>query len=1045
MRRRAFTALAIAALLIGALAPTAAVAGGSQTARFQRLDVSKIDPQLLPALIDPSRVMDVMVELADQPVASQVGDAKDNGTTVTASQRNTWRTQIQAKQKPVVDAVRKSGGVVISQMQDAYDGIHVHVKAADLTALASMSGVTGIHLIPIYKPALTESVPYVGAPQAWTSTGYTGAGVKIAVIDTGIDYYHADFGGSGNPADYTYGLAHDTTLPATDADGTTVAFPSAKIPVGYDFVGDDYDASSAIPADTIPHPDGNPLDCNSHGTHTASTAAGMGVLSDGTTYTGPYNSSIYGSTDFRIGPGVAPQAQLYIYRVFGCEGSSDVVTEAINQAVKDGADVISMSLGSDFGTSDTPDAVAADNASRAGVVVVAASGNEGTSAYMTSTPASSSRAISVAAVDSNATFPGATITGATISVGGIAALDANDGPLPVTGTLDVLGAPGAISLGCDDSDYTANGGVAGKIVVTERGVCARVLRAQLGQKYGAAAVIMVNTSAGLPPFEGPIPGVTIPFIGVEAADGAALLAANGDTVTISSAGMLANPTYKDLASFSSWGPRFGDSALKPEVTAPGVSIVAAGMGTGNDVLVDSGTSMATPHVAGVAALVIAAHPDWSVNEVKAAIMSTADDSSAKILGYDPVGAGSGVVQAQLATTTAAIALTRDKLDTLSFDNVALGGPYSATRSFTIENKSSSSITYKLSAAFIGSPAGAHVSVSPSKITVPAHQSRDVATRLTLSASAVAALPAADTFAGMGLGAVLTIEGVVTATPTTARAGVYQLHVPFLVVPRGVSNVVVGQPGPYKLNAGVASTSVNLGNYGIHSGTADVYAWGLFDKDHTPGIASVRAVGVQSQLGSFCDPSIPDTDRCLVFAINGWHQWSNASGAEFDIGIDTNGDGVPDYLVVALDDGAVFTGSFDGVLDSFTFDAAGHFIDAWYADAPMNGSVIELPALASDMGITSAAPGFSYSITGFDLIYGTIDAVPGSAKFNAFTPSVSNGQFVSLASGKSAKLPLSVSPALQATTPSLGWMIVSLDNRNGAAQAALIPVGKLPKK
>lgn len=1040
MRRRAFTALAIAALVFGAMAPTAAVAGSSKIARFQRIDVSKIDPQLLPALIDPSRVMDVMVELADEPVASQVGDAKDNGTTVTASQRNTWRTQIQASQKPVVDAVHKYGGVVISQMQDAYDGIHVHVKAADMTALASMTGVTGIHLIPIYKPALTESVPYVGAPQAWTSTGYTGAGVKIAIIDTGIDYYHADFGGSGNPADYTYGLAHDTTLPATDADGTTVAFPSAKIPVGYDFVGDDYDASApAGSPDLIPHPDGNPLDCNSHGTHTASTAAGEGVLEDGSTYTGPYNSSIYGSTDFGIGPGVAPQAQLYIYRVFGCEGSSDVVTEAINQAVKDGADVISMSLGSDFGTSDTPDAVAANNASRAGVVVVAASGNEGSSAYMTSTPASSSSAISVAALDSNATFPGATIG---LASGNVTAIDANNAPLPVSAPLDVLGAPGGISLGCDASDYT---GVAGKIVVTARGTCARVLRAQLGQAAGAVAVIMVNNGPGLPPFEGTIPDVAIPFIGADISDGAALLAANGDTVTISSPGPVANPTYKDLASFTSYGPRFGDSALKPEVTAPGVSIVAAGMGTGTGVLVDSGTSMATPHVAGVAALVIDAHPNWSVNEVKAAIMSTADDSSTKILGYDPLGAGSGVVQAQLATTTAAIALTRNKLDTLSFDNVALGGSYSATRSFTIENKSSSSITYKLSAAFIGSPAGAHVSVSPSKITVPAHQSRDVATRLTLSASAVAALPPADTFAGVGPGAVLSVEGVVNATPTTARAGVYPLHVPFLVVPRGVSNVVVGPSGPFRLNAGVATTNVKLSNYGIHSGTADVYAWGLFDKDHTPGIASVRAVGVQSQLGSFCDPSIPDTDRCLVFAINGWHQWSNASGAEFDIGIDTNGDGVADYYVVALDLGDVLTGSFDGIDASFTFNAAGGLVDAWYADAPMNGSVIELPALASDMGITSAAPGFSYSITGFDLIYGTIDAVPGSAKFNAFTPSVSNGQFVALAPGKSATLPLSVSPTLQATTPSLGWMIVSLDNRNGAAQAALIPVGKLPKK
>ncbi|MGD0019228.1 MAG: S8 family serine peptidase [Candidatus Limnocylindrales bacterium] len=1038
MRRRAFAALAIAALVCGALAPTAVVAKSPTVARFQRINVDKIDPKLLPALIDPSRVMDVMVQLADQPVASQVGDARDNGTTVTKSQRDTWRTQIQAKQKPVADAVRKSGGVVVSQMQDAYNGIHVHVKAAEVTSLASMSGVSGIHLIPVYKPALTESVPYVGAPQAWTTTGYTGAGIKIAIIDTGIDYYHADFGGSGSVADYGYGLAHDTTAPGYDADGTTVAFPSAKVPVGYDFVGDAYDASAPTgsPA-TVPQPDANPLDCNSHGTHTASTAAGQGVLASGSTYTGPYNASIYGSTDFRIGPGVAPQATLYIYRVFGCEGSTDVVTEAINRAVIDGADVISMSLGSDFGTSDTPDAIAADNAARAGVVVVASSGNEGPNAYMTGTPGTSSRTLSVAAVDTNATFPGATIH---LASGDIAALNANGRPLPVSGNLNVLTSGSGIALGCDISEYA--GVSAGDIVVTQRGVCPRVDRVKLGQSKGAAAVIMVNTSAGLPPFEGPIAGVTIPFIGVEAADGAALLAANGDPVTISSAGMMANPTYKNLVDFSSWGPRAGDSALKPEVAAPGVSIVGAGMGTGNDVLVDSGTSMAAPHVAGIAALVIAAHPDWSVNEVKAAIMSTADDSSAKILGYNPVGAGSGVAQAQLATTTAAIALTRDKLDSLSFDNVALGGSYWAVRSFTIENKGASPITYKLSAAFVGSSAGVKISVSPSKVIVPAHQSREIIAKLTISAAAVKALPFADTFAGMGPGAVLTATGVVTATPTASGTGVYPLHVPFLVVPRGLSDMKAGPPAPYKLNAGVASTSVKLHNSGIHVGTADVYAWGIVDKDHTAGIASVRAVGVQSQPGSFCGAD--DTTQCLIFAVNSWHQWSNAAAAEFDIAIDTNGDGAMDFVVFSYDDGYVFTGSYDGILDSFTFDVHGNFIDAFYADAPMNGSVIELPALASDMGITAAAPSFSYSITGFDLTTGAIDAVPGKAAFNAFTPSVSNGQFVVLASGKSATLPLSVDTAVQATTPSLGWMVVSLDNRNGAAQAALIPVGKLPK-
>ena len=114
-----------------------------------------------------------------------------------------------------------------------------------------------------------------------------------------------------------------------------------------------------------------------------------------------------------------------------------------------------------------------------------------------------------------------------------------------------------------------------------------------------------------------------------------------------------------------------------------------------------------------------------------------------------------------------------------------------------------------------------------------------------------ALPFADTFAGMGPGAVLTVEGVVTATPTASRPGVYPLHVPFLIVPRGLSKVVAGPPAPYKLTGGVASSSVTLKNSGIHDGTADVYAWGLTDPDHTAGLASVRAVGVQSLPGSAC--------------------------------------------------------------------------------------------------------------------------------------------------------------------------------------------------
>src|ERR1035437_4542209 len=493
MRRRALPALAISALLVVSLVPSAAAAPGGS--RFGRIDVGKIDPQVLPALIDPERQVDVMVEMSDQPVAGMVGDARESGTTVSGSQRDARRGEIQTHQKPVVDAVRQSGGLVVGTLQDAYNGVHIHVRSAALTTLAAVPGVVAIHLVPTYKPALTHSVPYVGAPQAWTATGDTGAGVKIAVIDSGVDFYHADFGGSGNPADYGYGLAHDTTVPAFNANGKTVAFPTVKIPTGYDFVGDAYDAGAPAgsPA-TIPQPDPNPLECDSHGTHTASTAAGVGVLANGSTYTGPYNSSIYGANDFRIGPGVAPKATLFIYKVFGCAGTSDVVVEAINRAVKDGADVISMSLGSYFDTSDTPDAVASNNAARAGVVVVDSSGNEVPSGYMTGTPGSASRAISVAGVDSNATFPGATIHLASA----ISAIDANNRPLPVTRTLHVLtAAGGGIALGCAATDYT---GVTSQIVVTLRGDCDRVARAKFGQAAGAKAVIMVNNGAGLPPF-----------------------------------------------------------------------------------------------------------------------------------------------------------------------------------------------------------------------------------------------------------------------------------------------------------------------------------------------------------------------------------------------------------------------------------------------------------------------------------------------------------------------------------------------------------------
>src|SRR5207302_386189 len=394
-------------------------------------------------------------------------------------------------------------------------------------------------VLPVIKhrPNNAVSVPFIGAPTVWQgSPGFRGEGVKIAIIDTGIDYTHANFGGPGTVAAFQAAAAA-STQPADPA----LFGPSApKVKGGTDLVGDAYDASAPAGSPAlIPHPDPNPLDCNGHGSHVAGTAAGFGVDAHGATYAGPYDSAAF-HQGFKVGPGVAPKADIYSVRVFGCNGSTDVVTDAIDWAVQNDMDVINMSLGSDFGTGKTSDARASQNAARAGIIVVASAGNAGPAPYITGTPASGRGVVSVAAVDSTASFPAAVMGLA----GGksITAIDANGAPLS-GGTLSVFvlhTSTGSVSLGCNEAEYV-NASIAGKLVVTRRGTCARVDRATFGQRHGAAAVAMINNGAGYPPFEGDIPGVAIPFLGVLTSDAPTLTASA--TAALAS-GTLANPGFR---------------------------------------------------------------------------------------------------------------------------------------------------------------------------------------------------------------------------------------------------------------------------------------------------------------------------------------------------------------------------------------------------------------------------------------------------------------------------------------------------------------------
>src|SRR5438445_5154325 len=384
-------------------------------------DAGLITPVWVPLGVSKAPVT-VVVQLAGDSVAEQQGYA---GRKLERGEKDRIKGQLRSQQDGLRGSIESLGGTVVANYQAAYNGIRVRIAHDRVKELAALPGVVAVRPLQLMKPDNVRGIPLIGTPAVWQSLGLHGEGVKIAIIDTGIDYTHANFGGPGTAAAYTAAHAKET-----EKANPALFGPSApRIKGGKDLVGDSYnpDPSNPLTYQPIPHPDPNPLDCNGHGSHVAGTAAGSGVTSARMTYAGPYNAATLAAPDnFNIGPGVAPKADLYAVRVFGCEGPTDVTVDAIEWAVDNDMDVINMSLGSVFGSKDEPSAVASTNAAKAGVIVVASAGNSGPSPYVTGSPATADGAISVAANDPWPAFPGATIAVAGLTV---PAINANGFPL----------------------------------------------------------------------------------------------------------------------------------------------------------------------------------------------------------------------------------------------------------------------------------------------------------------------------------------------------------------------------------------------------------------------------------------------------------------------------------------------------------------------------------------------------------------------------------------------------------------------------------------
>lgn len=1037
MNRRLAAALGTAALIVAVVMPTAVVArepGGRDVERVDRGVFGKVDPRLVKSMLGGGdRAVNVIIELEDKPVALLTADANAQGRTLTKAEKAVLRSQLKRTQDALKTGIRAAGGKVQRQYQDAYNGIKVRASTRDLAKLARLPGVVAVRAIPKVYRTLSNAVPRTGVPGVWGDYGYTGAGVKIAIIDTGIDYTHADFGGEGTPEAFA---ANDGTI---IEDGT---FPTTKVAGGWDFVGDDYDPDSDDPDDLIPQPDADPLDCegDGHGTHVAGIAAGQGVDADGATYDGPYHASVdFGQ--FRVGPGVAPEATLYAYRVFGCEGGTEVVVDAIDAAVAAGVDVINMSLGSDLGEGTDPDAVAADNAAKAGVTVVISAGNSGPVPFVVGSPGTSTRAITVAAQDTTASFPLATVE--LPDEDDQDGLNMNGAALPVSADLIVLrNDDDSISLGCDADAYGGTD-VEGMIVAIKRGECALVDKGAAADAAGAAGIILVNRDDADPEELGLFLGYNpdlfdIPLIGVANGSEAAILASDGEEISLVDAGTDPNPTYGESADFTSSGPRHTDNALKPDISAPGVNILSALAASGDDGTQFSGTSMASPYTAGAAALVIEAHPSWSAARVKAALVNTA--IAGDVVGYDPLLAGSGGIRPRRAVSTSGLASVAGGTSSLSFGYVSNDGPIVQTKKIRIDNVSGRAITYDLSASFVGGRQGASISFDRRTVRVPAHGHRNVTVTIRLSRADVRNLPDAAAF-GDGT-AINTIRGAITANPRGRATGKVNLRVPFLLVPRGESDIRPGNLFGQATSSGISTAKVRVKNHGVHAGIADIYAWGQYDQNDGEAKTDIRAVGVQSIVGS--EVGLDPDDRLLIFAVNFWSTYSTASDLDLEVEIDTDQDGSTDFYLVGFDSGLLFGGEFDGATYSLLFDAAFELVDIWPVVAPMNGSTYQLMTAASSLGLSDGAAAFDYDTFAYPVILGGFeDSASGVGHFDAYTPAVSQNDYVLLSTNETVKVTLAIDRTAYIANPAHGWMIVANDDADGRAQANLIHVWDVP--
>ncbi|MCC3356731.1 S8 family serine peptidase [Bacillus sp. REN16] len=610
-----------------------------------------------------NELIPVIIHLSENPVALEKGISELKGKTLSNSKISEIRSKIK-RQQATVDSEILAKGIKLTKgfkYDTVLNGFAAKVKADDLKKLLDITGITWVEPDAIvyaaeedkptdpasselekvvkYETQMNTSIDHLGIENIWDK-GYKGAGIKVAVLDTGIDPEHPEFqeiykGGKNF-------IVHDSKYARNRADD---------------------DARETSPLDRAAGQPEFDADGRSfytdHGTHVAGTIAAIGA-------------NQYGIK------GIAPEVDLYAYRVLGAYGSGATsgIISAVEHAVNEEMDVINLSLGGGSNSENDSLSYAINNSMMAGVISVVSSGNSGPNRGTVSTPGTSRLGIIVG----NTTNPETQhVAEVTVTVGEdynfskqlkfMGTTFGQDLATQLAGEFELVAVPGVGAV----SDYDGID-VEGKVALISRGELAFVDKIANAKANGAVATIIHNFSGGTnaPDVSNVFLGDSfafIPTIDMSVTDGTAIrdaLKAGSGTVTFGNYGQT-NSEGDQVNDSSSRGPSTPNFDIKPDVTAPGTNIMSSVPAYKWDFPDASyeesydrftGTSMSAPHITGIAALIQQANPDWDAFDVKVALSNTAKllDTSK----YDVFAQGAGRVDAYAAVFPSVLAYAEDE-------------------------------------------------------------------------------------------------------------------------------------------------------------------------------------------------------------------------------------------------------------------------------------------------------------------------------------------------------------------------------------------------